>query len=284
MLVAGGEIFARQSLFRRETKMVATKIVPQDVRSALSHLEWPSDVTAKIVEQLPRPLYVKTDKVLRACGGEWNRKAKCHTFNTSDGRSLVEQAIESGSYVDPEAYKKAMQWFETPPCLALKVVDALEIESGTCHCLEPSAGEGAIARPLRAAMSPGSFLDCIELDRERAKILHTDGFDVQSIDFMVHTPMQPYDYVAMNPPFTNGQDMQHVMRALTMLRAGGRLSAVTSKAWTFHSSSLANQFRDVVAKYSYRPPEEVPAGTFKVSGTNIATMHVCLERTWPDEQ
>ena len=34
-----------------------------------------------IPDQLDRKLYVKTNKVLEAAGGKWNRKARAHVFD-----------------------------------------------------------------------------------------------------------------------------------------------------------------------------------------------------------
>ena len=35
-----------------------------------------------------------------------------------------------------------------------------------------------------------------------------------------------FDRIVMNPPFTNGDDIKHIMHALKMLKPGGRLAAI----------------------------------------------------------
>ncbi len=39
-------------------------------------------------------------------------------------------------------------------------------------------------------------------------------------------PVQYYSRVIMNPPFSHGQDIRHILRAFSLLRPGGVLVAV----------------------------------------------------------
>lgn len=49
--------------------------------------------------QLDRSLYARTNKVLEACGGQWNRKAKAHLFEGDAGDAL-EQVVLTGEYTN----------------------------------------------------------------------------------------------------------------------------------------------------------------------------------------
>lgn len=53
-----------------------------------------------IAEQLDRTLYARTNKVLEAAGGKWNRKAQAHIFD-ADAASRIDEIILTGSVVVP---------------------------------------------------------------------------------------------------------------------------------------------------------------------------------------
>jgi hypothetical protein len=69
-------------------------------------------------EQLPRDLYQRVDKVLRAAGGKWVRSAKCHLF-PGDPREILGLALEAGGVVDA---KRSHEQFYTPDDLADELV------------------------------------------------------------------------------------------------------------------------------------------------------------------
>lgn len=48
----------------------------------------------------------------------------------------------------------------------------------------------------------------------------------------------------MNPPFENGQDAEHVMKAYSMLKPGGKMVAITSAGPFFREDSKSKNFRD----------------------------------------
>jgi 16S rRNA G1207 methylase RsmC len=140
--------------------------------------------------------------------------------------------------------------------------------------LEPSAGEGAIAKVLR---DEGANVDCVEIDPVRFEKLDAAGFNVTKADFLKFSPDREYDFIVMNPPFAKYQDIDHVMHAIQFLKPGGRLVSVMSLGWTFHSTKKAQLFRDLEEEFAFRDYEELPAGTFKSSGTNVSSTLVFLE-------
>src|SRR5260370_113585 len=80
-----------------------------------------------------------------------------------------------------------------------------------------------------------------------------------------------FDRIVMNPPFTQGQDIKHVRRALEWLAPNGILVSVM----------FGNQERRPFAKLvSELHPQitEVPRGAFKTSGTDIPTVIVRIQR------
>ncbi len=47
-----------------------------------------------------------------------------------------------------------------------------------------------------------------------------NGVRVQCGDFMEWQPVQYYSRIIMNPPFSHGQDIRHILRAFSLLRPG----------------------------------------------------------------
>jgi hypothetical protein len=78
----------------------------------------------------------------------------------------------------------------------------------------------------------------------------------------------------MNPPFTKQQDIDHVAHAYSLLRQGGKLVAVISSAFTFRENRKSVEFRELVRQHGHF--EHLPLGTFKDSGTEVATVLVTL--------
>ena len=230
----------------------------------------------QIVEQLPRPLYLKTDKVLRACGGKWNRGQRSHLFD-GDGEASVREAVASGEYID---LRKTFQDFETPEDLAADVVQHASIAAGEA-VLEPSAGGGRLAEVAR---SHGGRVTCVELQAEKAKKLQEAGFVVYGGscgDFLQYKP-QPqllglFDVVVMNPPFSKNQDIKHVRHAFDFLKVGGRLVAIMSVGWTFRSDRAATDFRTWATNLGADWTDN-PDGSFKSSGTNVRTVTLYIKK------
>ena len=91
-----------------------------------------------------------------------------------------------------------------------------------------------------------------------------NGVRVQCGDFMEWQPVQYYSRVIMNPPFSHGQDIRHILRAFSLLRPGGVLVAVCLNGPRQQEKLLP--FSDV--------REELPRGTFAY--TRVPTMIIRL--------
>lgn len=117
------------------------------------------------------------------------------------------------------------QWF-TPAALAERVVEWADID--TCYpaghepramrVLEPSAGNGALVRPLVAA---GAEVYAIELDNRYSRELHDAGAHAiwwdNFLEFKPHEPdtaSRAFDLCVMNPPYENGLDVAFILHAL----------------------------------------------------------------------
>ena len=122
---------------------------------------------------LARPVYVLVNKVIEALGGKWNRKAKGHLF-PSDAQALIEAVTNGDAPKMPK--KNPLAFYRTPQAVIDRMMayadldDLSEAEQWSYRVLEPSAGDGAIAREiLRTA--PHVDLTAIELDPVRCAAL-----------------------------------------------------------------------------------------------------------------
>ncbi|MGD3028226.1 class I SAM-dependent methyltransferase, partial [Escherichia coli] len=114
--------------------------------------------------------------------------------------------------------------------------------------------------------APGAMCDAVEINSGLVRYLRENfnGVRVQCGDFMEWQPVQYYSRIIMNPPFSHGQDIRHILRAFSLLRPGGVLVAVCLNGPRQQEKLLP--FSDV--------REELPRGTFAY--TRVPTMIIRL--------
>ncbi|WP_217548870.1 methyltransferase [Pantoea sp. GbtcB22] len=219
--------------------------------------------------QLDRNLYTRTNKVIEAAGGKWNRKAKAHVFDI-DAAERIEQIILTGDVVVP---KDDFEFFPTPPDVVRHVIHLANIRDGMT-VLEPSAGQGAIAKAAHDAAAD-VMIDMYELMPANNDALHALNLRLSSIgepvDFLTVEPNPVYDRVVMNPPFGRQADIKHVTHALKFLKPDGLLVSVMASSVTFRSNKLTTDFRQLIEERGGHI-EELPEGAFKSSGTMVNTI------------
>ncbi len=234
--------------------------IPNEVLSILKRSRAEGNTLYLPAEQFDRDLYLKIDKVLKAIGSKWNRKAKGHVFERGIPAELLADATANGAYVDR---KKEFGFFETPTALATRMVSLAELKPGD-SVLEPSAGRGRIVEAIPTHVA----LTVVEVDPQNVAVLRAvAGRRVRVIegDFLTTKHLGLFDVVIMNPPFANNADINHVAAAASYLRPSGRLVAIMSPHFTFASDSLSVYFRDWIDRHGTW--EKLPEGTFKESGT-----------------
>lgn len=109
------------------------------------------------------------------------------------------------------------QWF-TKPELGRRIVDWADPHPAM-RVLEPSAGAGAFVTPLLDHR--GVIVEALEVDPEWSHKLEKDhqypsDLTVHTEDFLQWKPEVTFDLAIMNPPYEDGQDMQHVVHALNL--------------------------------------------------------------------
>lgn len=156
-------------------------------------------------------------------------------------------------------------FFPTPKETAQRMVAEAGIEPGMT-VLEPSAGNGNIAEAIRAA---GVNPDVVEQSSKLREILEAKGFNLAGRDFMDVTDGQ-YDRIVMNPPFSNGQDAEHIRHAYELLKPGGKLVAIAGEGIFFRNDAKATAFREWLDEHG-GTSEKLPEGTFKDSSLMATT-------------
>ena len=175
-------------------------------------------------------------------------------------------------------FAKIPGYFPTPRAVVLQMIEAARLPDEPCSICEPSAGAGAILDCLREAAPRGPRF-IWERNSTLRQILEAKGFALYGDDFTAgpESNLPPVDRVLMNPPFENGQDIDHVRRAFSMLRAGGRLVAIMSPGAFYRSDAKARAFRDWFDDLGGEC-NHFPAGAFKESGTDVATVLVVIDK------
>ncbi len=150
-----------------------------------------------------------------------------------------------------------LDFFPTPSAVTENAVEAADIQPGM-EVLEPSADMGHIADYIRE--QSGVEPDVVELSGKRRELLEAKGYDLVGFDFLDVNSKQ-YDRIVMNPPFSDGRDIQHVQHAYSLLKPGGRLVAIMGEGAFFQSNKRAEAFRDWLGSVN-ATNEKLPEGSF----------------------
>jgi hypothetical protein len=217
-------------------------------------------------EQLDRKLYQQVNEVLTALGGKWvGKSVQAHVFE-QDAGPILEVAAQTGTYVKPQDFG----FFPTPKALVDRVLAMVDIKPGM-RLLEPQAGEGAFAVPMAQLAGSKSQVTVCELLPANVRKLSALGFtDIWAGDFLDMQPQPIFDLVVMNPPFSQGADIKHIMHAAKFLHPEGQLLAIASPTWASSKNKKSAEFRDFLQDVG-SSVEVVERGAFAESGTQVET-------------
>lgn len=222
----------------------------------------------------PLENYAEVRKALLNAGAKYKRNT--FVFPT-DAQPFIDR-LTGGESVN---IKQEFQFFATPKQLAERMVDLAELHEhdglGFGSILEPSAGQGAIVKAIHEATGGTSVIGYELMDANREALKKIRGLNIIGNDFLQADETSKYDRIIANPPFTKNQDIDHIRKMYAVLAEGGVLVTISSISWTFGSQKKQVQFRewlDEIGAYQ----EELPADTFKESGTSVKTMLLVIKK------
>jgi hypothetical protein len=226
-------------------------------------------------QDLGKDLYSDVKTILEKNGGAW-KGGKIAGFVFKFNPASIFEKLQSGEKVNN---KKKFQFFGTSPLLAEDLVTMAGLDKTCKKILEPSAGQAAIVNAIVDVL-PHLWIDVCENMPENLEILnehpniHLICEDFLSIPKQYHNY---YDRIIANPPFTNNQDIDHVMKMYECLKPGGRMVSVMSITWQIGKQKKQEAFK-VWLKKVKADVKDVPAGAFKQSGTTVATCIVTINK------
>lgn len=111
-------------------------------------------------------------------------------------------------------YTDNKDFYPTPKSLFRHLMDGTRYLGG--RILEPSAGKGDMVTYIEelTGSRDSYYIDAIESDTRLVNTLIGQGIDVVWNDFLTYETYKEYDYIIMNPPFSNGVD--HVLKAFEL--------------------------------------------------------------------
>jgi hypothetical protein len=222
--------------------------------------------------QLDRKIYEGVKKKLEGIGGKWKGgKTAGFVFSVDPGERL--DAIRNGEKVN---LKQDYQFFATSDDYADRMVR--HAAPAPYHrILEPSAGDGAIARAICRRL-PDVTVDCFELMPEnRVKLACNPAVRLIGEDFLAHPPCANYDRIIANPPFTRNQDIDHIRHMWACLIPGGRLVTLASLHWRLTDQRKHQEFRSWLDKIEAEQ-YDVELGAFKASGTSVGAVLIVADK------
>jgi type I restriction-modification system DNA methylase subunit len=237
------------------------KVIPSEVLDVLKQSQCEGN-QLHLPRQLSRDIYVQTAKIIELLGGKWNRSFGAHVFE-GDCAERVDEAVMAGEVTD---FQKLYQFYETPPELARRMVALADVREGQ-QVLEPSAGRGGILKAIPQTV----HRTAVELNSSMAERVHYGDF------LQCNGELGAFDRIIANPPFRNGQDVDHVRHMYDLLKPSGILITVMSPSWQYRTDRKHAEFRAWLQELDHEV-EDLPEGTFKSSGTNIRTLLVTIRK------
>lgn len=181
-------------------------------------------------------------------------------------------------------------YFATPEPIGYKMVQWLQSKPGQ-SLLEPSAGDGAIAR----WMPDNTYNTVVEPSRDLTPKLmrNVAGAKVVESTFENFDLHNKFDGIAMNPPFGKGKDrggklaMEHVAKAYKHLKDGSRLIAIIPDGpacqkrfdkWFYGDPEAKRKEDRGIADGVLMADIHLPSVTFEREGTNVNTRMVVIDK------
>ena len=226
--------------------------------------------------------YPRIKVLIENAGGSYNSRGFFAFEQGNDAQDALAR-LKGGETVN---IQQQTQSFYTPAGLANDVCRQVLPSQGVSltskplkgmRGLDPSAGEGALADVVREW---GAETVTVENWPVAVGKLRGKGYDVHDRDFLSVSPEEIglFDFIVANPPFSRDADIRHAQHMLAFLKPGGVLSVVMSPRWLESDQRSHVAFRELLKGYDVETVM-VPAGTFRASGTDVATVRLVIKDT-----
>lgn len=226
--------------------------------------------------QLERKLYEDVAKSLQLIGGKW-KGGKIMGFVFNEEPTALLAQISKGEKRD---LKKEFQFFATPSHLAETMVNIADIEEYDM-ILEPSAGQGAIINAIHKfhPVQLVHYCELMPLNRTFLdKLANVQYITNNFLKLSQNKTMKGlFHKIIANPPFSNNQDIDHIQVMYDVCAPGGRIVSIASKHWQYASENKCKIFRHWLNEID-SDVQEIAAGEFKDSGTNIQTCMITINK------
>lgn len=233
-----------------------------------------------ITEQLDRDLYNQAAKILAKYGAKWDRRAKAHVF-PPQYLDAFKTAMGAGFVERKKTIQQEIGFFQTPEALAEDLCLA-GTSVNKARVLEPNGGHGRI---IYAALKHGAakvvtaenYPPNVEVlqknfsGRHDVTIIPGDFLEMRLEDL----GGQLFDAVIANPPFAQGQDIDHIMHASQFVKRGGCIRTIMSAGILANHTGKYTTFKRFLASHD-ASVEELPHDTFKEEGTMVHTVKVYI--------
>jgi hypothetical protein len=210
---------------------------------------------------------------------EWSlaegQKSELMQNTSSSGQRYSEQQRRIQDLEDKVWKKNIPGFFPTPRPLIERVLDLADLRADH-SVLEPSAGKGDILDAIIDRFpSIGPYLFAVEISSDLVEIIDLKGYKYECADFLTIDPAKyQVDRIVMNPPFENGQDVDHVTHALKMLKPGGRLVAIMSEGVFFRPFKKDVAFRKLLQEKNAFISEPIKEAFKNAFNTATATVRI----------
>lgn len=202
--------------------VLKTQRLPMGVIDLISTLENRRDFYSMYVYSKEEHFISQAITVLEDIGAEVTRsgdRSNVYVKFDYDARPVIDQLVFGGVVPEQASY----QFYPTRNAIGQAAASKLGIQVGRAYC-EPSAGTGDLAQFL-----PRESTTCIELADVRVKVLQAKGFNTVKADFLAWVAANPdtrFDGILMNPPFSKGRALAHLVAASSVLTIQGRMVAI----------------------------------------------------------
>jgi hypothetical protein len=215
--------------------------------------------------------YSAVKQIMQKAGGLY--KKNCFVFK-EDALTVYNRIINGEDF----NLKKKFNFFATPDSLADYLVKLSNIKKGY-KILEPSAGQGAIVNAI-VREYPSIYVDVCESMEINQDVLENNSNTHFICPDFLNIPEQYFEYydtIIANPPFSKNQDIDHITKMYDCLKSGGRLVSIASKHWQTSENKKEKNFTKWL-KDNEAEIIEIPAGSFKESGTSVATCIIVINK------